>query len=156
MTNIGDLERITELFRRFVKIHQKQEGFWNTQMKDLSGIELSVLNLIENAVDIQVKDIKNSLGVAGSTLTKVIDRLESKLLITRTICIKDRRSFSLKLTEEGFQIQQKHKLYETRFCEAILESLDTGEERHLFLKMLTKIADRISRKGLNELLDKNE
>lgn len=82
--------------------------------------------------------LANAIGFDRTTISGVIDRLEAKGLIVRTVSGEDRRSKTLFPTPEGSrlvaEIQEATDLVQQR----ILEPLNQSEER-LFLEFLNRL-----------------
>lgn len=71
--------------------------------------ELTVLTLLADNGTMRVKDIVAQLvGVSPSTLTRILDRLESDKLVKRTLNPQDRRSFRITLAEWGAEIVENY------------------------------------------------
>ncbi|AOR24456.1 MarR family winged helix-turn-helix transcriptional regulator [Clostridium taeniosporum] len=116
-----------------------------SKIKSLSTSELSIIRIISEKEDVIIKDVINALNIPKSTLTSIIDRLEKKSIIVRSISNKDRRSYKLQLTEEGKNIQKEHIKFEEDIYGRVMSSLDTYEEREEFLRLIRKIANNISK-----------
>ena len=72
--------------------------------------ELTVLTLLADNGTMRVKDIVAQLvGVSPSTLTRILDRLESDKLVRRTLNPQDRRSFRITLADEGAKLVAEYK-----------------------------------------------
>jgi DNA-binding MarR family transcriptional regulator len=68
---------------------------------NLTAAEINALaNLAEGGVH-SVRELSDRTGTKASTLTGVLDRLESHGYLTRELDTADRRSFRLPLTEAG-------------------------------------------------------
>ena len=115
------------------------------RLKGLNTTEIAVLNIVAQKEDVIIKEIVTRLNIPKSTLTNVIDRLENQKLITRVISDRDRRSYGLKLTEEGILTQQEHIAYEKKIYSKVIMSLDNYQEREEFLKFMKKIAEGFSK-----------
>lgn len=113
------------------------------EMRQLSNAEVSIISLVYNNPDIIIKEICEEINVPKSSMTSMIDRLEKKNYLTRVISKRDRRSFGLKLTEAGEEIQKQHDEYEKYIFNEIINSLDTDEEKETFLKLTDKIANNL-------------
>lgn len=114
------------------------------RIQGLRSNELSILRIISEKENVIIKDILETLNVPKSTLTSMIDRLEKRNLIIRTISNKDRRSYKLELTQEGHMAQEEHIKFEEEFYGKIMISLDTYEDRENLLKLIRKMAYNIS------------
>ena len=78
----------------------------------------------------------------------MINRLEKRKMIKRTISSRDRRSYRLVLTEEGIQAQKEHLGLEERVYGSIMKCLDTCEEREELLKLMRKIVHNLKREDI--------
>jgi DNA-binding MarR family transcriptional regulator len=68
---------------------------------DLNQAEAHILCHLHEAGDSAVSDLHGAFAHKRSTLTSVLDRLESRGLITRESSKQDRRSFVIRLTRAG-------------------------------------------------------
>ncbi|MCD4843972.1 MAG: MarR family transcriptional regulator [Methanosarcinales archaeon] len=98
-------------------------------MKNMSPVDLGLINEVTNNPDPIIKEIKEKLDIPPSTLTSSINRLEKKGLIRCMISTKDRRSYELQLTDKGEEIQSEHLKVDRMAARKLLESLDSNEER---------------------------
>ncbi|MCB2341086.1 MarR family winged helix-turn-helix transcriptional regulator [Clostridium estertheticum] len=114
------------------------------RIQGLRNNELTILRIISEKENVIIKDILEVLNVPKSTLTSMIDRLEKRNLIIRTLSNKDRRSYKLELTKEGNMAQEEHSKFEEEVYGKIMISLDTYEDRENLLKLIRKMAYNIS------------
>ncbi|MBU3073898.1 MarR family winged helix-turn-helix transcriptional regulator [Clostridium estertheticum] len=114
------------------------------RIQGLRNNELTILRIISEKENVIIKDILEVLNVPKSTLTSMIDRLEKRNLIIRTLSNKDRRSYKLELTKEGNMAQEEHSKFEEEVYGKIMLSLDTYEDRENLLKLIRKMAYNIS------------
>ncbi|MFT8344532.1 MarR family transcriptional regulator [Clostridium beijerinckii] len=115
-----------------------------TRIKGLSDNEISIIRIISEKEEVIIRDILEILNIPKSTLTNMIDRLEKRNLIRRSISKRDRRSYKLELTEEGKKAQEEHIKFEEEIYGKIMISLDTYEERENLLNIMRKIVYNIS------------
>ena len=106
--------------------------------------EINVISLCSEKPDIILKDISKMLDLPKSTLTNIINRLEEKGYLFRTITKKDLRSYGLCLTEKGMQVQKEHLEYESEVFIAVLETLEEGERKEL-IRLMNKILVKASK-----------
>lgn len=109
----------------------------------ITSTELSVIKIVHEKPDIILKEVSKSLEIPGSTLTSVIDRLEQKKLIIRTVSKKNRHSFGLELTEEGEKINAEHEKEEKQIWHKTLSLLDSDEDIESLVNLLTKIVNKL-------------
>ncbi|MCI1580139.1 MAG: MarR family transcriptional regulator [Clostridium beijerinckii] len=115
-----------------------------TRIKGLSDNEISIIRIISEKEEVIIRDILEILNIPKSTLTNMIDRLEKRNLIRRSISKRDRRSYKLELTEEGKKAQEEHIKFEEEIYGKVMISLDTYEERENLLNIMRKIVYNIS------------
>lgn len=115
---------------------------WSKKLEGTTKMELHVLLLVQTQPDIVLGEIRERLGVPNSTLTGVIDRVEKRGLVERTISARDRRSYGLKLTDKGKEIRREHDRVLLMISSKILATLDE-DEKMTFIKLLTKVADKM-------------
>lgn len=144
----ADIERFDKLYHTLIKLNLNSEVSYPKELKDLSTLDISVVNIAASNPDVIVREIAELLKIPNSTLTSSINRLEQKGIAKRKISSRDRRSFSLELTEEGERVQQVHCEFEQAYFESVLSKLNTQEDRKMMLDLLEKIA---TNSGNNDL-----
>lgn len=85
-------------------------------------------------------DVANELSSPLSTATTVVDRLVRKGLIERRRNEENRRTVRLQLTPLGQQLQDRITAAKRASCEAVLESLKTGD-RDIYIDLMEQIAE---------------
>ncbi|WP_234125120.1 MarR family winged helix-turn-helix transcriptional regulator [Clostridium hydrogenum] len=138
---VDSFSKVWHKVLKFSYGNQVSEKF--KELKQLSHIEISIISLIYNNPDIIIREICDEIDVPKSSMTSMIDRLEKKNYLIRVISKRDRRSFGLKLTEEGMKIQEQHEKYEEEIFNFIINSLDTEEEKETFIRLTDKIANNM-------------
>lgn len=68
---------------------------------NLTAAEINVLANVAGRGALNVRELSTGTGTRSSTLTGVLDRLESRGYLSRELDPTDRRSFRLPLTEAG-------------------------------------------------------
>ncbi len=68
---------------------------------DLTPNQLGVLEALLHLGPLTLRDLGRKILTSPGNLTDVIDKLERRKLVRRTICPEDRRSVRVALTEEG-------------------------------------------------------
>jgi DNA-binding MarR family transcriptional regulator len=107
--------------------------------KKLTPIEEGLIGLLEWQDKISIKEVVKLLGVANSTVTSAVNRLEKKGLIMKETLAEDKRIFNLKLTEGGVDIIHLKKYKKNTFYADLLQQLDSDEERTSLVLALEKI-----------------
>ena len=113
------------------------------RVEKLSSKEIKIIEIVYSKEDVIFKEICSILDIPKSTLTSAIDRLERLNYVTRVISKRDRRSYGLILTDEGYEVQSEYLAFEKKLSGYILSGLDTDEEKEMLLELLRKIANNI-------------
>lgn len=84
-------------------LHQRAESLFHQEMGDLdiTPPQFSCLLTINDNPGIDQKSVANSIGLDVSTLGGVINRLEKRNLVKRSVSTSDRRAHTLIITEFG-------------------------------------------------------
>src|SRR5579859_2655683 len=100
---------------------------------------LRTLLLIEAGYARNPSDVSDILKVNRTTVTGILDRLESDNLITRRIDAQDRRCFILELTDAGRDLVRKMDAMRRDQLQRALETIDdrSVEALHQGLRALT-------------------
>jgi DNA-binding MarR family transcriptional regulator len=107
-----------------------------TRDPDLAPLEISAAQYIiisvlaRRGVDSAAQLCKDLSYDAGA-MTRMVDRLEAKGLISRTRCPEDRRLVKLELTPEGLAAYPKLKACSVRVLNHFLRGFDQSEARQL-------------------------
>lgn len=113
------------------------------RVEKLSSMEIKIIEIVYSKEDVIFKEICSILDIPKSTLTSAIDRLERLNYVTRVISKRDRRSYGLILTDEGYEVQSEYLAFEKKLSGYILSGLDTNQEKEMLLELLRKIANNI-------------
>lgn len=120
-------------------IHRKQTTYINDKLKDVnlsSGLYPLLINAYKNE-GISQEELASRVHVNESTITRNLDKLEKKGLITRT---PEKRKKIIQVTSEGRKIAQKVLDYDEKWDDIIRKNL-TDEEFQDFKKSLIKICE---------------
>ena len=90
----------------------------------LTGVQENCLRFIYFHHDPLAKEVADGLQISNAAVTKLIDRLEKKGLVTREYSRTDRRQIILKLTPEGFRLLETARREELKRLQTIVERLD--------------------------------
>ena len=94
----------------------------------VSQAEAHVLSFLdERRGKASVADLHQSFGHKRSTLTSILDRLEERGLVERTLNPDDRRSLNLELTAEGARLAAAAHKVLARLEERVLRRLKKGQ-----------------------------
>ena len=134
-----DIKRFNELYHFYVRQNLASKSSVPDELKGLSAIDISVVNIVSSNPDIIIREIAEILNVPNSTLTSSLNRLEKKGIANRIISKRDKRSFGIELTDKGARVQQIHLEFERAYFERILAKLDTHEKQTLLLDLLQEV-----------------
>ncbi|QXE20860.1 MarR family winged helix-turn-helix transcriptional regulator [Clostridium sp. 001] len=143
-SNKKQIEEFSELWHQIIK----KSNFRNVEdqfqrLNGLTTIDISIINIVSKNSDVILGEIVLALDIPKSTLTNAINRLEKRNYINRIISKRDRRSYGLKLTEEGHLAQKEHLDFEYMVYGRLLDALDTDEEKQELFKLFRKIINNL-------------
>ncbi|HSF92515.1 MAG TPA: MarR family transcriptional regulator [Paracoccaceae bacterium] len=107
---------------------------------DITPVQFAALSTIAEHPSIDQATLAGLIAYDRATLGGVVDRLEAKGLIARTVRKTDRRSRVLTLTDAGRVLLDSIKPIVWDLQSQILSGLDDGE-RDEMLRLLRKAAD---------------
>lgn len=120
-------------------LHRKQTKFLNNKLKDVdlsSGLYPLLVKSYKNK-GISQEELAEALHINESTVTRNLEKLENKGLITRT---PQKRKKIINVTSEGGKIAQTVMNYDNEWDDILKKSLD-DEEFDNFRNMLIKICE---------------
>lgn len=120
-------------------LYRKQTTYINDKLKDVnlsSGLYPLLINAYKNE-GISQEELASKLHVNESTVTRNLDKLGKKGLITKT---PEKRKKIINVTKEGAEIAQKVIDYDEKWDELIKKNL-TQKEFQDFKKILIKICE---------------
>jgi DNA-binding MarR family transcriptional regulator len=82
-----------------------------------------------------ISKISRTLAISLAMMTRIIDRLEEKKLVTRNADPDDRRAIRIALTDKGRKIAHELESTKKRKMKALLESF-SEEDRQRFMEAL--------------------
>jgi DNA-binding MarR family transcriptional regulator len=97
---------------------------------DLSHIQLGALRALDGR-DLRMSDLAGLLGLAESSTTRLVDRLEAGGLVRRGTSPSDRRCVVVGLTAEGRRVTAEVRRERREFLTEILETLPRKERAEL-------------------------
>ena len=122
-------------------LHRKQTTFINDKLKYdnlSSGLYPLLINAYKNP-GISQEELACKLHVNESTVTRNLDKLEKKGLITKT---PQKRRKIINVTSQGAEIAQKVLDYDEKWDDIIKKNL-TDKEFEDFKKLLIKICEEL-------------
>jgi len=135
---LGLLPELVGYQLRRAQIQTFQHFASNLDGEDMRPGWFGLLIIVANNPGLSQTQLARSLGIDGSTMVAMIDRMEEKDWVRRERSKTDRRSHALKLTESGSalldQVTPKVLAHDT----AIAQSL-SDDERAELLRLLRKV-----------------
>jgi DNA-binding MarR family transcriptional regulator len=111
---------------------------------DAGSSEWFALSLLGRLEDARISDVCQGVGLDSGATTRLVDKLESKLLVRRERSIADRRVVNLVLTFEGRAALDAMAPQLRRFRAALVDCLRPDEEQQL-TELLTRLRDGLGR-----------
>ncbi len=123
-----------------VEFYEKLSS-WEQEVAKESTLSLPQLHTVEvigSAGEIRMKELAEKLGITTGSLTVMIQRLEALNMVERKQSEKDKRSYSLSLTEAGNTEHEQHHRLHDELAGDIASNL-TEDEVTQFTTLLSKI-----------------
>ncbi|HSH96606.1 MAG TPA: MarR family transcriptional regulator [Roseimicrobium sp.] len=135
-----ELRRLPGHFAR--RVHQLAVALFVQEVGDLNltPVQYSTLQTICNQPGIDQKTLANAVGYDTSTIAGVIDRLEARGLLVRTVSPTDRRARLITPTKKGLDTLEAVVPRMLKSQERLLEPL-TKAERKEFMRLLQVLID---------------
>jgi DNA-binding MarR family transcriptional regulator len=106
LTGPGDVAEVVRVLRRlFRAIHEHSKAV--LAQSGLSGPQVWALSLLTAHPGLSAGELAERMFVHPSTLTGIIDRLQRKRLITRTVNRSDKRGVHLAATRTGLKLLRR-------------------------------------------------
>lgn len=126
------------------KIHQLTGRIFNRLLRDHGITELNtaqgrIMFVLWRNDGLPISDLAEKTGLGKSTLTSMLDRLESRGFLRRVPCKEDRRSIRIFRTEKDRSLEEDHvrvsrhmtRLFYDGFSEEEIDRLEKNLERIL-------------------------
>ncbi len=110
---------------------------------ELTPVQFAALDAIHTTPGLDQAAVAAMIAYDRATIGGVIDRLEQKGLITRSISERDRRARKVDLTNEGHRIYSEVLPIVRALQMEILKGLDADEQTE-FLRLAEKAVDQVS------------
>jgi DNA-binding MarR family transcriptional regulator len=144
--DLSQVEFALELGRlasAFLKIYKAQERSRAALYGTTLTQRLTILSF-KDEPSLSMHQLSAAVGLAGSTMTRVVDRLVAKGLARRFVSDEDRRQVCVELTEKGRRTLQKLKDIQLRFFVDLLQEIPSEERgmMHGAIKTLNRVLYR--------------
>jgi MarR family transcriptional regulator, organic hydroperoxide resistance regulator len=136
-------DEVNRAFHRVLHIllSHRQE-FVDERLHGLTFAELHIVIAACERSDLILKELREELNVAQSTLSSMVSRLERKGFVRREISSRDMRSYGLQGTARGRRIVEEHHKLDAQQARELAQALTTDECTE-FVGLLDKIADSL-------------
>lgn len=135
-----------QLIHKLIDIFEYKSSY-QSQSSNIQAQDMYVLERIFFQLKVKIKDISKQYGIPPSTLTGIIDRLESKKYIERTRDKIDRRIIELVITDEGKQAVERHIREDKIFTQNLFNTLQSDKKR-LLKELLNELLDNVKKESL--------
>jgi len=113
-----------------------------------NGAQGRILFVLWEEDNITIKEVSEQTGLAKTTLTSMLDRLEASGHITRVFDRADRRTVKIKLTETAQGMKDKYDEVSARMSEIFYKGFQ-DDEIIAFEKSLSRILENLTKKEKN-------
>ena len=120
----------SSVMRLVRRLRQMRDDAW-----DLNSNQLSAMSVLLNHGDLPMGELAALEKVQPPSMTRIVNGLEERGLVTRTTDPQDRRSARVSLTEEGRQILLANRRRRDQWLALRLAELDP-EERDLLRRCI--------------------
>jgi DNA-binding MarR family transcriptional regulator len=135
-----DLRRLPGHFAR--RVHQLAVALFSQEVGELAltPVQYSSLQTICNRPGIDQKTLATSIGYDTSTIGGVIDRLEARGLVVRSVAPNDRRARLITPTDKGVDTLRAVVPRMLRSQERLLQPLSKTERKE-FMRLMQVVVD---------------
>jgi DNA-binding MarR family transcriptional regulator len=144
MSRDTDVEHLNAaLHALMLRLNVARLDLWSDKLAGIGYLDLHAMSFVEEKPDHTLAEMREHLQVPQSTLTSIINRLEKRELVRRDIHPTDKRSFLIRLTAKGEELQREHHRVESAIVRKILEALPSRQDRAQFVALFRKIASNL-------------
>ncbi|MBV4418015.1 MarR family transcriptional regulator [Clostridium tyrobutyricum] len=112
----------------------------NLEVLDVTPVQYGILKCLWTEDSQTPKQIADILGLDGSTITGILDRMEKKKFLKRTENPQDRRTIKVVITDEGSRLQKPVEEVVNKVNQYMLE-IFTEKDQKKFKEFLRLIAN---------------
>lgn len=131
------IRRMNQISTHVFAKHMQRNGV------DLTPVQFAAMDAISTYPGIDQASVAAKIAYDRATIGGVIDRLEQKGYVRRTICKRDRRAREVWLTDKGQEIFDQILPVVTALQDEVLPGLNP-EERTRFMELASKAIDNAS------------
>ena len=109
------------------------------KIEEFNGAQGRILYVLWQEDNLPIVELAKRTGLAKTTLTSMLDRMESQGHVVRCCDTKDRRQIRIRLTEQAQKLEEKYgqvsdemsRLFYRGFADEEIKALENGLERIL-------------------------
>lgn len=114
-------------------------------INEFNGAQGRILFVLWSSDDIPIKELSEKTGLAKTTLTSMLDRLEAQGHIKRLAAPNDRRTVNIRLTEKAKHLRKSYEDVSEEMNEIFYKGFTDDEIQH-FENYLGKILENLTEK----------
>jgi DNA-binding MarR family transcriptional regulator len=114
-----------------------------------NGAQGRILYVLWQSDSIPIIELSRKTGLANTTLTSMLDRMEASGLIEREYDPKDRRKIQIKLAKKAREYRTAYDRVSKKMIDIYYEGF-TDDEINEFEEYLTRVLDNLRRSRYNE------
>ena len=114
-------------------------------INEFNGAQGRILFVLWSSDDIPIKELSEKTGLAKTTLTSMLDRLEAQGHIKRSSAPNDRRTVNIRLTEKAKHLRKSYEDVSEEMNEIFYKGFTDNEIQH-FENYLGKILENLTEK----------
>ena len=114
-------------------------------INEFNGAQGRILFVLWSSDDIPIKELSEKTGLAKTTLTSMLDRLEAQGHIKRSAAPNDRRTVNIRLTEKAKHLRKSYEDVSEKMNEIFYKGFTDDEIQH-FENYLGKILENLTEK----------
>lgn len=131
------ISQIHRLGSRKFEMLLKEEG-----IREFNGAQGRILYVLWNYDNIPIVELAQKTGLAKTTLTGMLDRMEEGGLIIRNYDSRDRRQVKIQLTEKAMELKKNYEDISARMTQIYYDGM-TREQIAEFEKYLETVLDNL-------------
>lgn len=107
-------------------------------ISEFNGAQGKILYVLWQKDGISIAELSKSVGLAKTTLTSMLDRMEASGLIVRTHSSRDRREILIFLTQKAGSLSSKYEEVSARMTDVYFKGFEEDEVKEVenFLKRI--------------------
>ena len=117
-------------------------------ISEFNGAQGRILFVLWDRDDIPIRELSDRTGLAKTTLTSMLDRLEQSGHVLRTADPRDRRSMRIRLTDQAKGLQEQYDAVSLEMSRLFYQGF-SDEEILAFERNLERILENLTKKEKN-------